>query len=53
MSTSHIYIHIYIYTIRFSKTGVGNNSIRTKKPFNGEHLNFPGKELNVTDITDQ
>ena len=22
-----------------------------KKPFNSEHLNFPGKELNVTDIT--
>ena len=24
-----------------------------KKPFNYEHLNFPGKELNVTDITEQ
>ena len=24
-----------------------------KKTFNGEYLNFPGKELNVTDITDQ
>ena len=23
-----------------------------KKSFNGEHLNFPGKELNVTDITE-
>ena len=31
------------------KPGVGNNSIRTKKKFNSEHLNFPGKELNVTD----
>ena len=24
-----------------------------KKTFNYEHLNFPGKELNVTDITEQ
>ena len=24
-----------------------------KKSFNYEHLNFPGKELNVTDITEQ
>ena len=24
-----------------------------KKTFNSEHLNFPGKELNVTDITEQ
>ena len=24
-----------------------------KKPFNYEDLNFPGKELNVTDITEQ
>ena len=39
--------------IRFSYTGVGSNSIRTKKAFNSEHLNFPGKELNVTDITEQ
>ena len=23
-----------------------------KKSFNYEHLNFPGKELNVTDITE-
>ena len=30
-----------------------NNSVRTKKSFNYEHLNFPGKELNVTDITEQ
>ena len=26
---------------------------KTKKTFNCEHLNFPGKELNVTDITEQ
>ena len=24
-----------------------------QKSFNYEHLNFPGKELNVTDITEQ
>ena len=24
-----------------------------KKNFNSEHLNFPGKELNVTDFTEQ
>ena len=24
-----------------------------KKTFNSEHLNFPGKELNVIDITEQ
>ena len=24
-----------------------------KKKFNSEHLIFPGKELNVTDITEQ
>ena len=26
---------------------------KKKKKFNSEHLNFPGKELNVTDITEQ
>ena len=26
---------------------------RQIKKINSEHLNFPGKELNVTDITDQ
>ena len=26
---------------------------KKKKTFNSEHLNFPGKELNVTDITEQ
>ena len=36
-----------------SKTGVGSNSTRTRKLFKIEHLNFPGKELNVTDITEQ
>ena len=39
--------------IQSSQTGVGNNFVRTIKSFNNEHLNFPGKELNVTDITEQ
>ena len=26
---------------------------KKKKTFNCEHLNFPGKKLNVTDITEQ
>ena len=26
---------------------------KKKKTFNSEHSNFPGKELNVTDITEQ
>ena len=36
----YIYIYIYISIIRSSLTGVGSNFIRTKKTFNGEHLNF-------------
>ena len=45
---------MYIYSIiRSSENGIGSNSIRTKKPFNSEHLNFPGKELNVSDISEQ
>ena len=43
---------LYIYIIQSSWTGVGNNSDRGIKSFNYEHLNFPGKELNVTDITE-
>ena len=29
------------------------NRSQDKKSFNYEHLNFPGEELNVTDITEQ
>ena len=40
------YIYIYIFVL-FS-------SVKPEiKPFNYEHLNLPGKELNVTDITEQ
>ena len=48
-----MYIYIYISIIRSSLTRIGSNSIKTKKQFISEHLNFPGKELNVTDITEQ
>ena len=41
-----IYIYIYIYVFL-------NQLNRTRKLFKIEHLNFPGKELNVTDITEQ
>ena len=44
---------MYICIIQSSYTGVGNNSVRTIKSFKYGHLNFPGKELNVTDITEQ
>ena len=54
--SSYIYIYIYIYIyVLFGpvKPELGSNSIRTRKLFKSEHLNFPGKELNVTDITEQ
>ncbi len=31
----------------------GSVHFQDKKSFNYEHLNFSGKELNVTDITEQ
>ena len=34
------------------KPGLGGIPLE-QKTFNSEHLNFPGKELNVTDITEQ
>ena len=37
----------------FEFPGVGNNFVRTKKSFKYKHLNFPGKEVNVTDYTEQ
>ena len=43
---------VCVGNIQSSETGFGNNSIRTRQPFKNEHLNFPGKDLNVTDITD-
>ena len=39
-------MNIYIYVYGVIPSG-------QKKTFNYEHLNFPGKELNVTDIIEQ
>ena len=39
-------IAVHAFVSRSSKTGVGSNSIRTRKLFKSEHLNFPGKGLN-------
>ena len=52
------YIRIYIYVcvcVLFGpvKPELGVIPSGQKKTFNREHLNFPGKELNVTDITEQ
>ena len=54
LSYIYIYIYIYIVWVLFGpvKPELGGIPSR-KKTFNSEHLNFPGKELNVTDITEQ
>ena len=54
----NIYIYIYIYKyVLFSPVKPESRIIpsgqKKKKSFNYEHINFPGKELNVTDITEQ
>ena len=37
---------MYLYKYHLVQlTGVGSNSIRTRKIFKSEHLYFPGKEL--------
>ena len=49
-------IYIYIYKgVLFGpvKPELGVIPSGQKKTFNSEHLNFPGKELNITDITEQ
>ena len=46
----NIYIYLFkYYLVQLNRSW--SNSIRTRKLFKSEHLNFPGKELNVTDIT--
>ena len=47
--------HNYIYIVLFDpvKRELGVIPSGQKKSFNSEHLDFPGKELNVTDITEQ
>ena len=48
---------IYIYIVLFGpvkpELGVIPSGQKKKETFNSEQLNFPGKELNVTDITQQ
>ena len=51
----HIYIYIYIcmyllFSLVKLESGINPSG---QKSFNYEHLNFPGKELNITDITEQ
>ena len=48
-------LNIYIYIlVLFGLVKPELGVIPTgQKPFNSKHLNFPGKELNVTDITEQ
>ena len=53
-----IYIYIYVcvcvceyYSVPLNRSW--EEFCQDKKTFNSEHLNFPGKVLNVTDITEQ
>ena len=50
---SYIYIYIYIYILLFGpvKLELGVIPSGQEDYSRSEHLNFPGKELNVTDIT--
>ena len=41
------------YLVQLNRSWGVIPSGQKKKTFNSEHLNFPGKELNVTDITEQ
>ena len=46
-----LYIYIYIYIVLFGPVKQELGVIPSgQKTFNSEHLNFSGKELNVTDI---
>ena len=50
----YIYIYIYIVLVLFGPVKPELGGLPSgQKPFNSEHLNFPGKELNVSDITEQ
>ena len=45
-----IYIYKY-YSVQLNRSW--GEIHQDKKTFNSEHLNFSGKELNVTDITER
>ena len=47
-----LYIYIYIFSPVKPELVIIPPGQKKKKSFNYEHLNFHGKELNVTDITD-
>ena len=47
---NQIYIFKY-YSVQLNQSW--EEFHQDKKTLNSEHLNFPGKELNVTDITEQ
>ena len=49
-----IYIYVCVCVCLFGPVKLESGIIPSgQKSFNYEHLNFPGKELNVTDITEQ
>ena len=51
----YIYIYIYIYIVLFGpvKPELGEIPSRQENPSKAEHLNFPDRELNVINITEQ
>ena len=49
---NQIYIYIYIYIVLFGPVKPEFGVIPSGQK-NSEHLNFPGKEFSVTDITEQ
>ena len=44
---------VCVCILQSSQSGIGNNSVRTIELFKIRISNLPGKELNVTDITEQ
>ena len=53
--SNYIYIYIYIYIVLFGpvKPELGVIPSGQEDHSGAEHLNFPGKELNVIDFTEQ
>ena len=44
----YVYLYIIYYSVQLNWSWKYFH--QDKKPFNSEHLNFPGKELNVTEL---
>ena len=53
MCFKDIYIYIYICIVRPVKPELGIISSGQENHSGAEHLNFPGRELNVIDFTEQ